>query len=225
MVRLDWPRSGRGDAGFSHGLRGCLQHPIERVAFEWIAEFQIDVEHGLALVAAELFEAGRMDAARHAGAQRAALEAVATQDLGVEAGDSGAGLENASDGPDVGGNLADSGQGRGVLPPMRSRGGGQTRRTLPLGDCGCILRCGRARRHSAAVSVSISSKYPPAKAGGFRMLAAQSGHPLRLSPTRPRSPLGRRRAIFCNPRSIHAPTRSKRGRGDGQHPNLDFCNL
>jgi hypothetical protein len=163
-----------------------------------------------AFMAAELFEAGRMDAARHAGAQRAALEAVATQDLGVEAGDSGAGLENASDGPDVGGNLADSGQGRGVLRPMRSRGGGQIRRTLPLGDCGCILRCGGARRHSAAVSVSISSKYPPAKARGFRMLAAQSGHPLRLSPTRPRS---LRRAIFCNPRSIHAPTRFNRAGG------------
>ena len=40
----------------------------------WFAEFQIAVEHDIAFVAAELFEAGRMDAARHVGAQRAALD-------------------------------------------------------------------------------------------------------------------------------------------------------
>ena len=32
------------------GMRGCLQHPTERVAFERIAELQIDVEHGVDLM-------------------------------------------------------------------------------------------------------------------------------------------------------------------------------
>jgi hypothetical protein len=41
----------------------------------------------------ELLEAGRVDAANHAAAQRAACEAVATQRLGVEAGAGGAGLD------------------------------------------------------------------------------------------------------------------------------------
>jgi hypothetical protein len=51
----------------------CPRHPIR-------------AQPGVALVAAELFEAGRMDAARHAGAQRAVLEAVAAGQRGVEAG-------------------------------------------------------------------------------------------------------------------------------------------
>jgi hypothetical protein len=49
---------GRGrTVGCSDGLRGRLQHAVERVALERIAELQIDVEHGVALVTAELLEA------------------------------------------------------------------------------------------------------------------------------------------------------------------------
>jgi hypothetical protein len=40
-----------------------------------VAEFEIDVEHGLAFVAAELLESDRVDAALGVSAQRAALEA------------------------------------------------------------------------------------------------------------------------------------------------------
>jgi hypothetical protein len=36
---------------------------LRGVSLERIAEFQIDIEHGLALVAAELLEPGRRDAA------------------------------------------------------------------------------------------------------------------------------------------------------------------
>jgi hypothetical protein len=113
-------------AGSSHGVRGCLQPPIERMAFERIAELQIDVEHGIASVAAELFETGRMAAARHAGAQRAALEAVAAELPGVETGAGGEGLGDLSHGVGVNHDGADAGQG--VLRPPRPRGGFQIRR-------------------------------------------------------------------------------------------------
>jgi hypothetical protein len=49
VIGLLWPRH-----------RSTCQQPF------WpLAELQIDVEHGVAFVAAELFEVGRMDAARH----------------------------------------------------------------------------------------------------------------------------------------------------------------
>jgi hypothetical protein len=44
------------------------------MAFERVAELQIEVEHGVAFVAAVMLEAGRMDAACPAGAQRTTLE-------------------------------------------------------------------------------------------------------------------------------------------------------
>ena len=53
------------------------EHVAQRMAVERVAELEIRVEHGVALVAAELLQAGRMHAAIHAGGQRAALEAVA----------------------------------------------------------------------------------------------------------------------------------------------------
>jgi hypothetical protein len=37
---------------------GCSQQAIERGAFERVAELKIDIEHGVALVAAELLDAG-----------------------------------------------------------------------------------------------------------------------------------------------------------------------
>jgi hypothetical protein len=46
------------------------------VSLEWVAELKVNVEHGVGLVAAELLEAGRVDAAIHAGAEGAALEAL-----------------------------------------------------------------------------------------------------------------------------------------------------
>jgi hypothetical protein len=96
---------------FSQGVRGCLQHPIERMAFERIAEFQINVEHRVAFMAAELFEAGRIYAARHAGAQRAALEAVAAEQRGVETGAGGAAMNDPGHGAGVDRHGADAGQG------------------------------------------------------------------------------------------------------------------
>jgi hypothetical protein len=77
---------------------GCAQQAIERGAFERVAGLKIDIEHGVALVAAELLEAGRVDAAVHAGAQRAALEAVPAHGCGIEADGGGAGLDDAGGG-------------------------------------------------------------------------------------------------------------------------------
>src|SRR5271165_1543954 len=81
------------------------QHTVERVAFERIAELKIHVEHGVALVAAELLEPGRVDAAIHAGAQRAALEAVPAHGGGIEAGVGGAGLDDAGNGAGIDGGI------------------------------------------------------------------------------------------------------------------------
>jgi hypothetical protein len=92
------------------------------VTFEWIAARQIDVEYGVAFVAAELLEAGRMDAARHAGAQRAALKAVAAEQRGVEAGTGGACLDDPGDGAGVDCHGADAGQGGIAAVPAGRRG-------------------------------------------------------------------------------------------------------
>src|ERR1700733_16188551 len=91
-----------------------------------------------AFVATELFEAGRMDAARHAGAQRAALEAVAAEQRGVEAGAGGAGLDDAGHGPGVDRHGADAGQG-GIAAVPAARRGPDPPEHRPLGDPGGVL--------------------------------------------------------------------------------------
>jgi hypothetical protein len=97
-----------------------------RPGFERIVEFEVCVEHRIGFVAAELLEAGRVNVAVHAGAERAALDAVAAQQLGVEAGAGSAGLDDLGDRPGIDCYGADAGQG--VLPPSRPRGGIQIRR-------------------------------------------------------------------------------------------------
>src|ERR1700712_5644984 len=62
---------------------GRLQHAAERVSLERVAEFEVVVEHGIALVASKLFQPGGVDAAIHAGGQGAALEAVAAEGAGI----------------------------------------------------------------------------------------------------------------------------------------------
>ena len=64
------------------------------MAFERVAEFEVFVEHGVALVPTELLEPGRVNAAIHAGGERAALEAVAADLVGVETGLGGAGFDD-----------------------------------------------------------------------------------------------------------------------------------
>jgi hypothetical protein len=84
-----------------HAARGCLQHAADWVPLARVAQREIDVEHGVALVAAEPLGPCGMDAALHTGARRATLEAVAAQDLGVEAGPGGAGPDDPGDGPGI----------------------------------------------------------------------------------------------------------------------------
>ena len=73
------------------------QDAVERVTLERVAAFKVCVEHGIGLLATELLEAGWVDVALHAGAERAALEAVTAQDFAVEAGLGGAGLDDPGD--------------------------------------------------------------------------------------------------------------------------------
>jgi hypothetical protein len=54
-------------------VRAPLEDAVERMALERVAEFEVGVEHGVGL-----------DVAVHAGAERAALEAVAAQQPGVD---------------------------------------------------------------------------------------------------------------------------------------------
>jgi hypothetical protein len=84
------------------------------VSLERVVELQIDVGHGVALVPAELLEAGRMDAAIHAGGERAALEAVAAECAGIEARGGGADLDDAGDGAGIDGSAPTTGEGRGI---------------------------------------------------------------------------------------------------------------
>ena len=60
-----------------NGSVQTLQNPGERMAVEQVAELQVLAEHIEGFVAAEALELGGVDAAIHAGGQRAALEAVA----------------------------------------------------------------------------------------------------------------------------------------------------
>ena len=104
--RLDSGASGQGRGA---GRRGSEQ-AAERVAVERIAVLEIGVHHGVAAVAAEAFEPGGMHAEIHAGGERAALQAVAAEGCGVEAGGGGAGLHDAGDGARIDRLGADGGR-------------------------------------------------------------------------------------------------------------------
>jgi hypothetical protein len=80
-----------------------------------------------------------MNVAVHAGAERATLEAVTVQQLGVEAGRGSAGLDDPCDGAGIDRHGANAGQG-GVLLPSRPRGGVQILRNtapavIPAASC------------------------------------------------------------------------------------------
>src|SRR3954451_19582404 len=83
---------------------------------ERVPELEVFVEHGVALVPAELLEAGGMDAPVHAGGERAAFERVAGEQVAVEAGGFGALLDDAGD--SAGGDRlgADPRAGEGTWP-------------------------------------------------------------------------------------------------------------
>lgn len=63
-----------------------------------------------------------MHAAVHAGGGRAAVEAVAAKRAGIEAGDGGAGLDDAGDGAGVDHRLAESGAGEGASGDLAAGG-------------------------------------------------------------------------------------------------------
>ena len=93
------------------------QYPIQRMPLEQIAELKIFAEHVEALVPAKPFQLGGVDAAFHAGGERAALEAVAAEVASLEAGGDGAGLDDLRHGLRRDRGAADAGQGRGVAGP------------------------------------------------------------------------------------------------------------
>lgn len=87
----------------------------EWVAVERVTELEIGIEHGIGLVAAELLEAGRVDAAIHPGRQGPALEAVATEHGRIEARDLRPRFDDPRDGPGVDGICAKHGNRRKCL--------------------------------------------------------------------------------------------------------------
>jgi hypothetical protein len=97
------------------GVPAGLQRAAERVAVERVAQFEVFIEHGVALMPAELLEAGGVDATVHAGGQRAALEAVAAERARIEAGGGGAALDDAGDSAGIDRRAADHGAGQGGL--------------------------------------------------------------------------------------------------------------
>ena len=104
---------------------GGSEQAAERVAVERIAVLEIGVHHGVAAVAAEAFEPGGMHAEIHAGGERAALQAVAAERGGVEAGGGGAGLHDAGDGARIDRLGADGGRaGDAAARRRESRCGG-----------------------------------------------------------------------------------------------------
>ena len=117
------------------------------MAFERVAEFEVFVEHGVAFVPAELLEPGRVNTTIHAGGERAALEAVAADLVGVEPGLGGAGLVRAT----VPASIAlvpTTGAGRGPSPTWCRVGGTKMRRnTAPvvMFAASCQQRSARCR--------------------------------------------------------------------------------
>ena len=93
---------------------------------EQVAELEIFAEHVKTLVPAEPLELGGVRAGGHAGAEGAALEAVAAELAARETRGLGAGLDDARDGARRQRRGADRGQGRGGV--RRGRGGNQMRR-------------------------------------------------------------------------------------------------
>src|SRR5271166_3033753 len=105
-----------------------LQHAAERVSLERVAELKMDVGHGIGFVAAGLLEPGRVDAVLHAGAQRAAPEAVAAERRRVEAGLGGPRLHDPGNCAGIDGGKADAGQGGVAAVP--AAGGIRIRRNI-----------------------------------------------------------------------------------------------
>lgn len=93
--------------------------------FERVAELQVLVEHGVALVPAELFEPGGVDALIHAGGERAAFERMSAEQLAVEASRRRPLLDDAPDRAGIDGFGTDPGEGGGPPP---AEGGSQMRR-------------------------------------------------------------------------------------------------
>ena len=116
---------------------------------EQIPEFQIFAEHVKAFVAAVALQVGRMHAALHAGGERAALEAVAADLVGVEPGLGGAGLVRAT----VPASIAlvpTTGAGRGPSPACCRVGGTKMRRnTAPV-----VMLAASCQRRSARTGQS-----------------------------------------------------------------------
>jgi len=138
--------------------------PVERVA-----EFKILVEHRVAFVPAELLGPGRVDAAIHAGGERAALEAVAADLVAVETSLAGAGLDDPCHGAGIDCPGADHGGGAGAfarLLPRRwnkdaaeHRARGDVRRLLPApqrpyrAELGGAVRDGHGDAAAGAVAL------------------------------------------------------------------------
>jgi hypothetical protein len=88
-----------------------LQNTAERVPLEQIPEFEILAKHIKTFVPARPFEIGGMDAALHAGNERAALETVSAKIPAAETGLRGTGLHDGGDGPGGDRLATDAGQG------------------------------------------------------------------------------------------------------------------
>jgi hypothetical protein len=153
-------------------LNWGLQHAVERVAVERVAELQGFVEHGVALVPAELLEAGGVRRVTWLWGQRAALQAMAAEGGAVETG-GGARLDDAGDGAGIDRRGADDRAGQGGLPSVPAGGRRlDAAEQRAFGDAGGGLPAAQ-RAHRAEVGGAIGDGDEDGAAGALALRAGQ----------------------------------------------------
>ena len=108
----------------------ALQDAAKGMPLEWIAGFQILVEHVVALVPAEPLELGGMHPTIHPRCHRTPFEAVAADHVSIVAGRGSAPLDDPRDRTAVERIRADDGRGQGAIafaPWAAPKSGGTAR--------------------------------------------------------------------------------------------------
>jgi len=159
------------------------------MSLEKIAEFEVLAEHVEALVAAEPLQLGRMDAALHAGGERAALEALAVEIARPGAGRHSAGLDEMCDGLRRDRAGADPGQGRGAAwrqAPLRAWREPNTPKQRAVAEAGSLqpglqgvhgtefgVAVGQGNRHGVGLlALAVRQGQPDAAVGLFQVREA-----------------------------------------------------
>lgn len=130
----------RKEAVCTLALRGRrLEHAGQRMAPKRIAGIELLIKYIVALVPAAPLELGRMNAAIHPGRHRAALQAVASDHLGIIVGRRSPSLDDPRDAPAIDGFGSDDGEGEGAVAPASGGRCPHSPEQRALGDLGGLL--------------------------------------------------------------------------------------